>query len=118
MIPDLEDGLEYILFLNGLKSRWFKFSQAEQKETTLVEALRKAVDFIHSTEIYTESTNSPKRAKVPVDRNPSRKVGEGEGERRPRFKVVDPWFTTDPRSILMEVRSYPMLKRPPPMTSA
>jgi len=35
LILDLEDGVTYASFLNDLKSGWFKFSLAEQKETTL-----------------------------------------------------------------------------------
>jgi len=46
LIPDLEDGVAYTSFLNGLKSGRFKLSLAEQGETTLVEVLRKAADFI------------------------------------------------------------------------
>ncbi|KAJ8430374.1 hypothetical protein Cgig2_027013 [Carnegiea gigantea] len=34
--------------------------------------------------------------------------------RRPRLKVIDSCFTTDPRSILMEVKEHLMLKRPQP----
>jgi len=45
---------------------------AKQKETTLAEALRKAAEFIRATTIYVESTDVPKKAKVPMDRNPSR----------------------------------------------
>ena len=64
-------------FLNGLKSGRLNFSLAEQKETTLAEALRKAANFICATEIYAESTNVPKKAKVLVNRNPSRRIDEG-----------------------------------------
>jgi len=80
---------------------------AEQKETTLAEALWKAVDFI-----YAEIMDATKKTKVPVDRN------VGRGDRRPRLEIVDPHFTIDPRSILMEVKEHPMLKRPQPMISA
>jgi len=38
LIPNLEDGVAYTSFLNGLKSGRFKFSLAEQKETTLAES--------------------------------------------------------------------------------
>lgn len=117
MIPDLEDGVAYTSFLNGLKSGQFKFSLVEQKETTLVEALRKAVNFIHATEICTASTDVPKKAKVPRNRSPSQRTDEGGGDRGPQLEVVNPQFTTDPRSILMKVRDHPMLKRLPPMTS-
>jgi len=71
--------------------------------------LRKAADFIHPTKICPESADPPKKAKVPVDRN------VGRGNRRPRLEGVDPHFTTEPRSILMEVKEHPMLKRPPLM---
>lgn len=93
LIPNLEDEVAYTSFLNNLKSGWFRFSLAEQKETTLAEALRKLADFIRATKICAESTNAPKKAKAPVDRN------SGRGDRRPRLEVVDDRYTTDPRSI-------------------
>jgi len=71
LIPNLEDGVAYTSFLNGLKSRLFKFSLAKQKATTLAEALRKAADFIRATEIYAEGADAPRKAKVPIDMNPS-----------------------------------------------
>lgn len=112
MIPDLEDGVAYTSFLNDLKSGWFKFSLAQQKETTLMEALRKIVNFICATEICAEGVDAPKKTKVPIDRN------LGCGDRRPHLEGIDPLFAMDPRSIVMEVRGHPMLKMPPPMTSA
>ena len=84
----------------------------EQKETTLAEALRKAANFIRAFEICAKSTDAPKKTKTMVYRNVS------EGERRPRFDVVDPHFTMDPQSILIEVKEHPVSKRPQPMTSA
>jgi len=75
LIPDLEDGVAYTSFLNGLKSGRFKLSLAKQKETTLAEALRKAADFIRATEICADSPHTPKKTKVPGDRN--------RGERNP-----------------------------------
>ena len=72
LIPDLEDGVVYTSFLNGLKSGHFKFSLAEQKETTLAKALRKVADFIRATEIYTDNLDAPKKAKTLVDKNSSR----------------------------------------------
>jgi len=56
LIPDLEDTVAYTSFLHGLKSGRFRFSLAEQKETALLEALRKAADFIHATEICAPKT--------------------------------------------------------------
>ena len=57
MISNLEDGLAYTTFLNDLKNENFKFFLAEHKETTLVEALWKAVDFIRVSTICTENSN-------------------------------------------------------------
>ena len=104
--------MAYTSFLNGLKSGQFKSSLAEQKETTLVEALRKVADFIGTTEICTESSDAPKKIKGPIDRN------VGCRDRRPKLETIDPRFTTYLRSILMEVKEHPMLKRPSSMTSA
>jgi len=56
----------------------------EEKETILAEALRKATDFIHATKICVESTDAPKKARIPVDRN------AGRGDKRPRLEFVDP----------------------------
>jgi len=118
LIPNLEEGVAYTSFLNGLKSRRFKFSLAEQKEITLAEALRKAADFIRAIEIYVDSLDARRKGKTPTDRNPGRgDRGQGSGYRRPRLEVINLQFITNPRSILMEVRDHPMLNRPPPMTS-
>jgi len=46
LIPDLQDGVAYTAFLNGLLPGKFKFSLAESKVTTLAEALRRAQSFI------------------------------------------------------------------------
>jgi len=78
----------------------------------LAEALRKVADLIRAIELYAESTDAPKKAKALINRN------VGRGDRRPRLEIVDPHFTIDPRSILMEVKEHPMLKRPQPMISA
>ena len=75
LIPDLEDGVAYTSFLNGLKNGRFKFSLVEHKETTLAEALRKAADFIQATEICADSADTPKKAKNPGDQ------GFNHGER-------------------------------------
>jgi len=118
LIPNLEDGVAYTSFLNGLKSGRFKFSLAEQKETTLAEVLRKAADFIQATEICADSTDAPKKTKNLGDQ------GFGRSERNPaprdrrlQFDAPNPRFTADARSILMEVRGHPMLRWPPPMTA-
>ena len=84
------DGMAYTSFLNGFKSRWFKFFLAEQKETTLAKALRKATDFICATKICAEAADAPKKAKVPIDGNPSR------GDERPWLKCINSRFSTDP----------------------
>jgi len=82
--------------VNDLKSDHFKFALVEQKETTLAEALRKAADFIRAIEICADSSDVPKKTRVPgdknfnhSDRNPS------SWERRLSFEAVDPRFTTD-----------------------
>jgi len=46
LIPDLQDGVAYRTFLNGLLPGKFKFSLAESKVATLADALRKAQSFI------------------------------------------------------------------------
>jgi len=68
LILDLEDGVAYTSFLNSLE-RHFKFSLAEQKETTLAEALRKGTDFIRATEICADSSDALKKAKALGDNN-------------------------------------------------
>jgi len=39
LIPDFQDGVAYIAFLNGLLLKQFKLSLAKNKITVLVEAL-------------------------------------------------------------------------------
>ena len=51
LVSDLQDGVAYTAFLNGLLPGWFKFSMAESKVTSLVDALRRPKDFIQATEI-------------------------------------------------------------------
>ena len=118
MIPDMEDGVAHTFILNGLKSRGFKFSLAEQKETTLAKALRKVADFIRATEICTDNSDAPKKVRIPMDKNPNRgDRNHSPRDRRSQLEVVDPRFTTDLKSIQVEVRGHPMLQRPPPMTT-
>jgi len=62
----------YTSFLNGLQSGHFKFFLAEQKETTLTEALRKATNFIRASEICADSSKAPRKGKILVERNPGR----------------------------------------------
>ena len=54
--------MAYTSFLNGLKDGWFKFALADQKETSLAEALRKAIDFIRVVKICGKSTHAMKKA--------------------------------------------------------
>jgi len=42
LIPDLQDGVAYMTFLNGLLPRRLKFSLTESKVMILAEALRRA----------------------------------------------------------------------------
>ena len=69
LIPDLEDGVAYTSFLNGLKRGRFRFSLAEQKETTLDEARRKAANFIRATEICADNADAPKKMKPLGDKS-------------------------------------------------
>jgi len=100
----------YTSFLNSLKGDHFKFALAEQKETTLTEALRMATNFIRATQICANNSDAPKKAKVSGDKNFNHSDRNPDSrEKRPPFEVVDPRFTTDARSILIEVRGHPML---------
>ena len=91
LIPDLEDGVVYTSFLNGLKMRRFKFSLAEQNETMLAEALRKATDFIHATQICADNSDTPQKVRPLADRNLGRSDrNHGSQEWRPQLEVVDP----------------------------
>jgi len=51
LILDLQDGVAYSAFLNGLHLRRFMFSLVESKITILADALRRAQDFIQAIEI-------------------------------------------------------------------
>jgi len=51
LIPDLQDGVAYAAFLNGLLLGRFKFFLIESKVITLVDALRMAQDFIPAIKI-------------------------------------------------------------------
>jgi len=118
LIPDLQDGVVYTFFLNGLKSGRFKFSLIEKKETTLAEARRKAADFIRATEICADSSDAPKKMKALGDKSLNRgDRNPAPWERKPQFEAVHPRFTTDARSILMDVRGHLMLRRPLPVTA-
>jgi len=85
----------------------------------LAEALRKAADFIRVTEICVDNSDVPKKTKVPRDKNFNRSDrNPGSRDRRPPFEAVDHQFTTNIRSIHMEVRGHPMPRRLPPMTTS
>ena len=64
LISDLKDGMAYTLFLNGLWNRWLKFLLAQQKRTTLIEALNKVRDFIRTTEICTKIGNGKVKGRI------------------------------------------------------
>jgi len=115
LILELEDGVMYTSFLNGPKGGRFKFFLAEQKETTLGEALRKATDSIRAKEICVDNYDAPKKSRIPGDKNPNR--GDRNPcprDRRQQLEVINPWFTTDAKSILMEVRGHPVLQHQHP----
>jgi len=71
LIPDLQDGVAYAAFLNGLLPGRFKFSRAESKVTTLVEALGRDQSFIQATEICVdkESLRQDNKTRVVEDCN-------------------------------------------------
>jgi len=71
LIPNLQDGVAYAAFLNGLLPGRFKFLLAESKVTTLVEALGRAQSFIKATEICAEegSSRQDNKKRVVEDRN-------------------------------------------------
>ena len=112
LIPDLQDGVAYAAFLNGLLLGRFKFSLAEGKVTTLVEALGRAQSFIQATEICAGDEppwqENKKRAikdhNVQLDKHPNQSNERGEGR-----------FHASPRDILMEIKGSPMLKWPRPI---
>ena len=54
LILDLKDVVANTSFVNGLKNGQFKFSLANQKETSLAEALKNVADFMRAMEICTE----------------------------------------------------------------
>ena len=69
MLPNFEEGVAYTSFLNNLRNGQFKFSLAEQKETTVAKPQRKVANFIPAIEICIEGTDTTKKVKVPADRN-------------------------------------------------
>jgi len=112
LILDLQDGVAYIAFLNGLLPGRFKFSLAESKVTTLVEALGRAQSFIQPTEICAseESLRPDSKKRVVEDRNvQSNKRHKSTNERGGGR------FHASPRDILMEIKGSPMLRRPTPI---
>jgi len=84
----------------------------------LAEALRKVAGFIRATKICADNSDGPKKARIPMDKNPNHgDRNHGSRDRRPQLEAVNPRFTTDPRFVLMEIRRHPVLRRPPPMTA-
>ena len=75
-------------------------------------APRNTTDFIQATEICVETIFTSRKAKAQGDRN------TGRGGWRPRIDARDSLFTLDPRSILIEVKGHPTLKKPQPMIEA
>ena len=101
LIPDLQDEVVYVAFLNGFLLGWFKFSLAESKVTTLADALRRNQDFIQETEICARDEfihqESWKRLGKDKDAQP---------DKRPkRNKARDEHFHTSPRNFLMEIKA-------------
>jgi len=84
LILGLEDGVAYTSLLNGLWNGRLKFSLAEQKETTLAEALRKAADFICATKICADNSDASKKAEIMGDKN----LNCGDRNPSPRKEVA------------------------------
>jgi len=106
LIPDLQDGVAYAALLNELLPGRFKFSLAESKVTTLVEALGRAQSFIQATEICIgeEPLRPDSKKRAVEDRNvQSDKRQKPINERGGRFHV-------SPRNILMEIKGKTMLR--------
>jgi len=83
--------VEYTSFLNSLKNGHFKFSLAEQKETTLTEALRKVADFIRATKICVDNSDASKKARIPRDKNLNRgDRNPSPRDRRPQLETINP----------------------------
>jgi len=57
-------------------------------------------DFIRVIEIYAESMDVPKKAKVSGNRNLSQRTGEGPGDRRPQLEFVNPDSPQIPKAPL------------------
>ena len=104
--------MAYAAFLNGLLTGIFKFSLAESRVTTLIEALGRAQSIIQATEICageeTPWQDNKKRVvedcNVQPDKRPKQNSERGGGH-----------FHTSPRDILMEIKEIPVLKRPRPI---
>jgi len=102
IIVNLQDEA-YTISLNRLLPGRSKFSLAESKVKTLVEALRRAQDFIQATEIcvrddFVQPDNRKREREdkgLPADKCP-RKVDERIGH-----------LHTTPRNIFMEIKGNP-----------
>jgi len=106
LILDLQDGVAYAAFLNGLVPSRFKFSLAESKVTTLVEALGRAQSFIQAMEICTgeESLRPDSKKRVVEDRNV-----QSDKRQKPTNERGGGRFHVSPRDILMEIKGSPMI---------
>ena len=112
LIPDLQDGVAYAAFLNGLLPGRFKFSLAESRVTTLVEAMGRAQSFIQATEICAgeEPSRQDSKKRVIEDRG-----AQPDKRSKQNYERGRGHFHASPRDILMEIKGSPMLKRPRPI---
>ena len=111
IIPNLQLEVTYTAFLNGLLLRRFKCSLAESEVTLLVEALRRAQDFIQATKIYASDdfVQPDNRKRGGKDKGP-------QTDKRPRKdeeSVVR--FYTNSRNSLLEIKDNSMLRHPKPI---
>jgi len=111
LFPNLQDGVAYMAFLNGLLPGRFKFSLAESKVTTFTEAQRRPQDFIQAIKICARDNfvQLYNRKRGGDDKDPP-------ADKLPRKddEIIDRFLTT-PWSILMETKGNPMLRRSKPI---
>ena len=105
LIPDLQDGIAYTTFLNGLLPGRFKFSLGESKVAILANALRRAQDFIQAMEICARDEFIPHESR--------KRLGEDRDEqpnKRPKWnKERRGCFHSSPQIVLMEIKGNPLL---------
>ena len=113
MIPDLQDRITYIAFLNDILSSKFKFSLAESKVTNLADTLRKAQDFIGAIKICAGDASNQHE-------NRKRLGGDWDAQldKHPKWNEERCGHFTLALVILMEIKGSAMLRRPKPIENS